>query len=179
MNQSSITEQSWRQRKRAIIDNVARYTIGLGGISVIFAIVLIFFYLLWVVFPIFQSASIELQNQFESSFIADDARYQVIEESGQLALRIQKNGDLVFFSMQTGEEVLTESIDLNGASEIAQVVSIDVEGKRLALMLDDNRLLFLQIAYRVNFVNDQRVLNPLVSFPFGEEAIELKDIDHI
>ena len=107
MNQTSITEQSWRQRKRAIIDNIARYTIGMGGISVIFAIVLIFFYLLWVVFPIFQSASVELKNQFDSSFVEDDARYQVIEESGHLALRIKKNGDLLFFDMENGEQAFS------------------------------------------------------------------------
>ena len=179
MNQSSITEQSWRQRKRAMIDNIARYTIGMGGISVIFAIVLIFFYLLWVVFPIFQSASVELQHQFESPFVEEDARYQVIEESGNLALRIQKNGDLVFFSMENGQQVFSESIDLDGASEITQVMNVDVEGKRLALVLDANHLLFLEIAYRVNFVNEQRVLNPVVSYPFGEQVIELEDIDSI
>ncbi|MDH5735450.1 MAG: ABC transporter permease subunit, partial [Gammaproteobacteria bacterium] len=179
MNHNSITQQSWRQRKRAIIDNVARYTIGLGGISVIFAIVLIFFYLLWVVFPIFQSPTVELKSQFSSPFIEDVTRYQVIEESGQLVARVQSNGDLVFFSMTDGKEVHSESIDLNGANEISQVIKYDVEGKRLVLILDNHRLLFVEISYRVNFVDGKRELNPQVSFPFGDESVELEDVDQI
>lgn len=176
---TSITENSWRQRKRAIIDTAARYTIGMGGISVIFAIVLIFFYLLWVVLPIFKSPTVELQHEFETSFIEEMTRYQVLEESGHLALRIQSNGDLIFFDIQNGKEVYSESVDLNGADEITQVVKVDVEGKQLALVLDDNQLLFLEISYRVDFVDDKRVLNPSVSYLFGEQPVELTDVGRI
>ena len=48
-----------RTRIRHVKDLATRYMIGLGGISVIIAIVLIFFYLLYVVIPLFKSGSIE------------------------------------------------------------------------------------------------------------------------
>ena len=44
------------QRWRLIKDNVAGKGVIIGGLSVIVAIVLIFFYLLYVVFPLFGSA---------------------------------------------------------------------------------------------------------------------------
>ena len=179
MKHTSITEQNWRQRKRAIIDNMARYTIGLGGISVIFAIVLIFFYLLWVVFPIFQSPTVELEHQFDSPFTENDARYQAIDDSGTLAVRIQSDGMMVFFSLENGEEVSHEQIDLAEAEEVSQIVKIDAEGRQLALVLDERQVLFLDIAYRVNFVNEKRSLIPMVSFPYGNEPLLLEDLGRI
>ena len=48
-----------RQRKRQLKDRLANFTIGLGGVSVIVAIALIFFYLLFEVWPLFKGAEVE------------------------------------------------------------------------------------------------------------------------
>ena len=47
----------WRSRK----DRVVRWLIAVGGVSVILAVVLIFFYLLWVVFPLFLPAGARVE----------------------------------------------------------------------------------------------------------------------
>ncbi|MFQ3339442.1 MAG: phosphate transport system permease protein, partial [Colwellia sp.] len=46
-------------RSRGIKNSLAKWLITLGGISVLFTLVLIFMYLLYVVKPIFESAKIE------------------------------------------------------------------------------------------------------------------------
>ena len=43
---------------------MTRHVVGLGGAAVIFAIVLIFVYLLWVVAPIFVPAEIEASTEW-------------------------------------------------------------------------------------------------------------------
>lgn len=52
------------QRWRLIKDHLVRYSMGLGGGAVIAAITLIFIYLLYVVFPLFMPASVELKSSY-------------------------------------------------------------------------------------------------------------------
>ena len=49
---------------RQVKNSLAKWLITLGGISVLFTLVLIFMYLLYVIKPIFESAKIEQINQF-------------------------------------------------------------------------------------------------------------------
>ncbi|MCK5477499.1 MAG: phosphate ABC transporter permease, partial [Methylococcales bacterium] len=52
------------QRWRLIKDNLAGKGVVIGGLGVIAAIVLIFFYLLYVVFPLFESADAGSVDQY-------------------------------------------------------------------------------------------------------------------
>lgn len=174
MSYISITEQTWQRRKRALIDKIARHTIGLGGVSIIFAILLIFFYLLWVVFPIFSSPSVTQLAQYQLQS-EDDGKtvYTAVEESGHIGLRISSTGLLQFFDLENGHTVSTEELELPEYSSITAVDELDIEGKQLLLALDNGRVLFVSIKYRVNFVEGERTLEPIVNTVFGEEPLEL------
>jgi phosphate transport system permease protein len=185
MSDNSIKDRSWRQRRRNLIDQFAARTIGMGGISVIFAIVLIFFYLLWVVAPIFQSAEVLPLNQFS---IADPAnadygksptKYIAVEESGHLGMRIDSAGRILFFDLTDGKLVHEEQLELAEYSKVIHVTELDSEGMKLAVALNNNRLIFIGISYRVNFIGEQRMLEPGISYLFGEEALELNYINNI
>jgi phosphate transport system permease protein len=180
MSYNSITDRSWLQRRRALIDTIARHTIGMGGISVIFAIVLIFFYLLWVVAPIFQSAEVVKLAEYQIEVSEESTtRYLAVEESGTLAARIASNGEILFFNLSDGKEVLIETLDLPEYTSISHVIEMDSEGRQLAIALDNNRLLFVALQYQVTFVDDERRLIPGIGFPFGEEALELNYVSNI
>ena len=56
----AIRRRAWREFK----DRTVRYGVALGGVSVIFAIVLIFFYLLYVVMPLFSGAGITTEAEY-------------------------------------------------------------------------------------------------------------------
>jgi len=72
MNQTASPTLSWLTpeqsrslaRRRRVKDILARSTIMLGGLAVIAAILLIFFYLLWEVMPLFQSSSLEDRGHY-------------------------------------------------------------------------------------------------------------------
>lgn len=180
MSYVSITEQNWQRRRRALIDKVARHSIGLGGVSIIFAILLIFFYLMWVVFPIFSSPDVTHIAQYQLQ-TEDDTKtvYLAVEESGHIGLRISSTGQLLFFDLEKGTTVSTEQLDLPEYSSITAIDELDVEGKQLLVALDNGRVLFVSIKYKVNFVEDQRTLEPIVSAVFGEESLELNYLANI
>jgi phosphate transport system permease protein len=174
-------DNSWLQRKRELVDKAARYTIGLGGISIIFAVLLIFFYLLWVVLPIFKPASIEPHAQFTLPSLSPDVSscYVALEEGGDMGMRVLSDGEIQFFNLADGKVVLQQIVDLPEYSSVAQVVELDREGKQLALALDNSRVLFIESSYRVTFDHDVRQLIPGINFPYGEEPLELNYVERL
>src|SRR3989338_1563075 len=74
---------------RKLKDQVATVTITLGGISIIFAICLIFFYLLYEILPLFMPASIDERSTLNSLQVYDS--YDVMmEEKTKLGLIIHR-----------------------------------------------------------------------------------------
>ena len=67
---SSLSSGGVHERWRLIKDAAARYGVIAGGLGIIFAIALIFFYLLYVVYPLFMSATAQSVNQYDVPEIA-------------------------------------------------------------------------------------------------------------
>ena len=62
-----------------------RWLIAVGGIGVILAVVLIFFYLLWVVFPLFLPASSHVgENRVMPGWSGSEPVYLSIEEQQEV-----------------------------------------------------------------------------------------------
>ena len=167
---------AWHQKRRLLIDNIARYGIGLGGLSVIMAIVLIFFYLLWVVLPMFSPVEIKTEQHY--SIPAADSGNTILllpEESGKLALRLTDKGQAVFFNLADGSVTETIELELPDDTAITGAKVVALNESWLALELDNNKLFFARLSYRVSFVNDQRVLTPDFEYPFEESFIKFED----
>ena len=77
---TTFNEKLWRWRD--FKDQSARVWVTVGGISVIAAIVLIFFYLLYVVLPIFNSAEIEKLAEYPVFSAESRTLYLDLEEQG-------------------------------------------------------------------------------------------------
>jgi phosphate transport system permease protein len=102
--------RAWREFK----DRVARYGVAMGGVSVIFAIVLIFFYLLYVVLPLFYGAEVHTKSEYQYS--ANSARYLALNEYNDVALSVDISGQVAFFAADTGKEILTPQLPLPESS---------------------------------------------------------------
>ena len=80
------------------------YLMAFGGVSVIFSIVLIAFYLIYVVIPMFKSAEIhEISNYSVPNVQQGDSKIYAIEEQREVALRLDDSGNIVFFDTKNGE----------------------------------------------------------------------------
>lgn len=169
-----------RHRKhRNIKDQVAKLSIGLGGISVIVAIMLIFFYLLYEVAPLFKSAEANFVSEYRLP-AAEQGRtlYSAIEEQGEKAIRLTETGQVVFFNTLDGdihsslELPIPEGVSITGLSEA------DPSSRTLALGLSDGTALLFKHSYRITYPNDQRQIDPYLEYPYGESPIVLDQGGH-
>ncbi|HAW22079.1 MAG TPA: phosphate ABC transporter permease, partial [Pseudomonas sp.] len=60
-----------KRRIRALKDKLARWYVSIGGLAVLGAITLIFFYLAQVVAPMFQGAELEAREAQQPAWLAD------------------------------------------------------------------------------------------------------------
>ena len=110
----------WRSRK----DYLAKNVIGLGGLMVIAAVLLILFYLAYVVAPLFLPASMSKTSiGAHPEWGGNNSVYLSIEEQQQVAFRIDRSGTAEFFSVD-GLEVLASNTLSGGGMKVTAVLSL-------------------------------------------------------
>jgi len=155
--------------KRALKDRFARYFVASGGISVIVAILLIFFYLLYVVVPMFKAAEIEESAQYSAP---DESGTLLLglEEQGTIAVRFTKDGKIVFFNTENGELVKQKDLELP-----ADISSISSNLNLVVLGLENGSVLAVRYKFDLSYPKDVRTLTPVLEFPFGESLLVLDE----
>ena len=174
MSQSEVRATASAYRKwRQIKDGIATTTITAGGISVLFAILLIFFYLLYEIMPLFQSASIKADSQFKTTTPAA-ALYLAMEEQAEVGFRLARDGETAFFQLSDGALLSASQLPLGGA-EILSFALESEESRLFALGLTDGKVLIAKHDYRSSYPNDKRVITPELRFPYGDKAFLLSE----
>jgi phosphate transport system permease protein len=167
MNTNS--QKAKRRRKwRMLKDQIAKYSMTLGGISIIIAITLIFFYLLYVVLPLFLPASMNHIVQFSNP---DSSIYIASEEKNELGVSFTNNADVVFFSLKDGKVISKYKIAIPDNTSITSFAVADPATDIVAFGLNDGRAVVVKHDYKITYPNDVRVITPHIKYPFGKEAI--------
>ncbi|KZY68020.1 phosphate ABC transporter permease [Oleiphilus sp. HI0071] len=164
-----------RHRKtRKFKDEFARISIGTGGISVIVAITLIFFYLLYEVAPLFASAEAERIASYEvPAKEAGKTIYSGAEEQGEKAFRVTDLGSVIFYNTLDGSIHSQVDLPIEEGVVVTSVANADPASRTFVLGLSNGTALVLKHSYKITYPNDQRVIEPFIEFPFGEEAMML------
>ena len=171
----AIASKSANYRK--VKNSLAKWVITLGGISVLFTLVLIFMYLLYVIKPIFESAKVELTAQF---VISDQSRILAtgVDELKEVAYSITEQGFINFYQLvdgggyKAGDKILSEQLTDDGIS-IKQLVNIGQEQK---LLLDSAGNVQLVVPnFFANFDSGERVIVPSIRYPLGEDYLPLDE----
>ena len=78
-----------KRRIRALKDHLARWYVSIGGLAVLGAITLIFFYLAQVVLPMFQGAELEARKAQQPAWLADAGKplYEAVVEAARQRFR--------------------------------------------------------------------------------------------
>ncbi len=170
------TKPSRYQRYRLIKDDLAGKSVVVGGLSVIVAIVLIFFYLLMVVFPLAESATAEFQNQYTVPGLEyGKTLHMASEEQNEIAVRFTDQGHAVFFEVETGKVVSVESIQLPDDVSISSFNSgVTAEGV-VIYGLSNGHAFILKQQYSVTFPDDKRLITPSITYPMGKQALLVDD----
>jgi phosphate transport system permease protein len=147
-----------------------------GGVGIIWAVILILFYLVWVVFPLFLSASSETRLLGKrADFAAQDTIWLSLEEQQEVALRIDAGGSARFFSTADLGDLLQQELAPTSDARL-QLAAEAVQGSGLlALAFDSGEVRLLQPAYRADFDAgvEQRRMIPELQFPYGEAPLQL------
>lgn len=107
--------QQWRSRK----DRAVRWLVTIGGVAVISAVVLIFFYLLYVVFPLFLQASTKFEHITDNPrWQADKPVYLSAEEQLDVGLRVASSGEVEFFSVSDGASLQMHQLPLDAQTRL-------------------------------------------------------------
>jgi phosphate transport system permease protein len=155
---------------RKIKDSIANYTITTGGMGVLMAILLIFFYLFYEIMPLFKSASIEEQHSYQSVQLEGESVFLAMEEQAEVALQVTDAAEVAFFKAQSGKLIKQQALALNGK---VSSFALNSEQKSLfALGSDQGQVLLVQPEYKVSYPNDQRLITPVLSFPNGEQPLQ-------
>lgn len=164
-----------RHRKtRKFKDEFARVSIGTGGISVIVAITLIFFYLLYEVAPLFANAEAERIASYEvPAKEAGNTIYSGAEEQGEKAFRVTDLGSVIFFNTIDGSIHSQIDLPIDEGIVVTSVANADPASRTFVLGLSNGTALVLKHSYKITYPNDERVIEPYIEFPFGEDAMEL------
>jgi phosphate transport system permease protein len=159
----------WRNFK----DQSAHYWIGFGGIAVILAIVLIFFYLLAVTMPIFKSASIEPRTSYALS--AGESVHWAMEEQGTVAARYLRSGAVEYLTPATGEVRSSARLPIEDKTSIVAVAPTKPADPRVAMATSDGRVLLFRQRFAVSYPNDVRTVTPELEYPLGKGLIPMTE----
>jgi len=182
-SQNTLTTDSG-MRRRIIKDKIAQVLVTLGGNSVIFTIVLIFFYLLYVVIPMFFDATVERLGQYSlleksslssqpSKSVLADTLYLAIEEQNEVAVRMLSNGEILFFNTVSGRVILTQHLVLPENITITSFAETVENQATVAFGLSNGKVIVVKHIYNITFPNNRRIITPALEYPMGQEPLSI------
>ena len=155
----------WRKLK----DKWATWTISLGGVSVLAAILLIFFYLFYEIMPMFQSATLKYETSYSQP--GDNGAvglHLAVEEQEEIGFRLDSSAKAHFFRLETGEAIQSRVLPL---ADVA-AFSIDNEENRAFVVADSNgKVVMAKHQYKVSYPNDVKTVTPSIEYLFADQDI--------
>jgi phosphate transport system permease protein len=172
----AMKEGRSRRKWRMLKDQIAKYSMTLGGISIIIAITLIFFYLFYVVLPLFLPASMNQVVQFSSpDSSTGNTIYIATEEKNELGVRFTNQADAIFFGLKDGNVISKHKLAIPEDASITSFAVADPATDIVAFGLNDGRAVVVKHDYKITYPNDIRVITPSIKYPLGKEPIVVDD----
>ena len=174
-----------KRRMRALKDRLARWYVSIGGLAVLGAITLIFFYLAHVVLPMFQGAELTARQAQQPAWLgeAQAPLLLAMEEQNQVAMRLDASGAVQFFALKNGEALQRLQLPLPQGVTVASVGQDQPGTRRVVLGLSNGQALILQHNYKITYPDNVRTIAPQIDFPYGEAPIELdpqgRPLEHV
>ncbi|SFT95807.1 ABC transporter permease subunit [Pseudomonas marincola] len=174
-----------KRRSRALKDRMARWYVSIGGLAVLAAITLIFFYLAYVVMPIFSGASIEAKTEQQPGWLAGEGKplMLAVEEQNKVAMRLNTEGHVQFFAMKDGSALTNFDLPLPAGATITSHSEDQPGSRRTIIGLSNGQALVFKQNYAVSYPNNVKTITPVLQYPFGEEPIALdpqgRPLEHV
>ncbi len=173
----TLASRSAHQRWRLIKDSIARYGVIVGGLGIIVAIVLIFFYLLYVVLPLFASATATKMAEYEVPELTLGKTFLLeTEEQNEVAARFTDSGHIVFFEVASGKTLLSQTIAIPETAKVTSFAqSSNISNGGIAYGLSNGTVIVIKHQYKVTYPNNKRQISPSLDYPLGEQPLVIAD----
>ncbi|MDH4871551.1 ABC transporter permease subunit [Pseudomonas sp. BN515] len=167
-----------RKRKmRALKDRLTRWYVLVGGLAVLGAITLIFFYLAYVVLPLFQGAELTAKKVQSPAWLqqqdAGKPLLLAVEEQNMVGMRVADKGEVQFFSTKDGSLVKRQQLPLPAGANVVSIGQDQPGSPLVVLGLSNGQALIFKHSYNVTYPDNKKTIEPLVSFPYGEAPMVL------
>ena len=160
-----VSRHTAQRRIRHLLDRLAKYVVGAGGLATIVSILGIFVYLVWEVVPLFQpaTASPELTVPVVFSETSSNRAHPMvgIDEYREVAFVLQGK-HLEFFSLPGGIHVPEVGGELPIKGEPNSVVRVGLKGNILSVGTDQGLVYAVQVLYHSDFQKGERTIVPIV-----------------
>ncbi|MGH8120077.1 MAG: phosphate ABC transporter permease, partial [Gammaproteobacteria bacterium] len=172
------------RRWRDIKDVATRRVVAVGGISVIFVLVTIAFYLLYVVMPLFRPARIDQISDYPApGGTGAVTLFYGLEEKHEIGLRATAEGTIFFFRTANGGILGENHLFANHSSRVSAFAAGDPAQGLLTFAAGDGTALLVRHLYRTTFPEGARTITPYLEFPLGEKPVPISKsgiaIEHI
>ncbi len=157
----------WRRTK----DRIATVSITAGGAAVLVAILLIFFYLLYEVLPLFGSASIE-QDSVQQWQGTKSPLYIAVEEQGEVGLSVHEQGVAEFFSVESGTVLKTENL-LEEGDRVTVAAPESAASRLVAVGYESGQIRLFRHDYRLSYPDGKRAIAPAFEWQYSDVALSL------
>ena len=171
-------------RSRGFKNSLAKWLITLGGISVLFTLVLIFLYLLYVVKPIFESAKIEQTTSITiDSNSVETALSTGVDELKELAYQVTNSGRIDFYHLTASEPQASNTFSIGDKALSTSLLShVDFEGEKLTKVVDSfssakllltstGKSMLIQPSFYSQYTDDVREVIAKVNYPLGKSSL--------
>ena len=174
-----------KRRMRALKDRLTNWYVLIGGLAVLATITLIFFYLAYVVMPLFRGAELTTLQPQSPAWLqaAERPMLLAIEEQNEIALRVSAKGEAVFFNANTGAELKRFQLPIPAERTLVSLQQ-GLPGSALLIAgLSGGEALVLRHSYKVSYPNDQKTVTPVIEYPYGETPFKLdpqgRPLEHV
>lgn len=155
-------------RSVLIIDAVANWTITIGGLGVILAVLGIMVFLAQVVWPLFAGAQIISQDRVMLEGAAGHVFTELLDEYRTIVVAIEDTGEVAVNHVATGQLIKTQKFSVGERKVSAFARTLN--GQDVAFGFDDGTLRFGRIKIETAILNSGAVPGGLRDLPGGNRT---------
>jgi phosphate transport system permease protein len=186
-----VTLRLTSNRSRQFKNSAARWGITLGGISVLFTLVLIFLYLLYVIKPIFEAAEVEPSTVIQLSTHTKTTNKTMVnhvlstgvDELKELVYQINQAGEFSFYPLTASstnklseQKILSQRIVSEDRTLIDIVDGQSESTNKKHLLIDSmGDVKVAEAKFTPAYIGDDRTITPSIYYPLGEDILPLDE----
>lgn len=161
-------------RRRRFKDRLANITVAFGGMFVIVAIAVIFFYLMFEVWPLFKSAKFEQAHSYTAT--PQQVSFVDMDEYNSSGMRLLPSGEMQFFRVSDGSALGASQLPVPAGTSIVSVQRGAVLSGLVGVGLSNGQIIVFSPNYGVEYGdNHARTINPGLRFPYGSAPLTLDE----